>query len=68
LSARAFECVNSTGFLETEQASSVVWSPECETSTAMPTAFIFSTIDTPKSLRPPFVRSVEPSPILLRAL
>ena len=36
-SARAFECVMSTGRFEISNASSVVLSPQCETSIAIPT-------------------------------
>jgi hypothetical protein len=67
-SARQLECVISTGRFEISNASRVVRSPQCETSTAMPAWFMRSTIDTPKSEIPSSRRSVEPLPIRLRAL
>ena len=67
-STRLFECVKRTGRDETSQASSVVRSPECETSTAIPISFMRSTIATPKSEMPPSTRSVAPLPIMLREL
>jgi hypothetical protein len=67
-SARQLECVMSTGRFEISNASSVVRSPQCETSTAMPTRFMRSMIATPKSLIPSSRRSVEPLPIILRLL
>ena len=58
----------STGFFESSNASSVVRSPQCETSTAIPTLFIRSMMRTPKSLIPSSRRSVEPLPIRFREL
>lgn len=58
----------STGRFEISNASSVVRSPQCETSTAIPTRFIRSIIATPKSLIPLSRRSVDPLPIRFRLL
>ena len=63
ISARQLLCVIEIGFFEISIASSVVRSPLCETSTSMPTAFIASMIETPKSVTPPSTRSVDPDPI-----
>ena len=38
--ARQFECVTSTGFADASITSSVVRSPQCEISTAMPSWFM----------------------------
>ena len=67
-SARTFEWVTRTGFFEASKASSDVRSPQCDTSTAIPTSFIRSMIATPQFDRPPSIRSVAPVPIRLRAL
>jgi hypothetical protein len=57
------EWVISTGFVDSANASRVVRSPQCETSTAMPISFIAATTVAPKSLMPPSARSVEPEAI-----
>ena len=47
LSARQLEWVIAIGRFEISIASSVVRSPQCETSTSMPTSFIAAMISAP---------------------
>ena len=62
LSARQLEWVMAIG-LESSIASSVVRSPQWETSTSMPVSFMAAMIEAPKSLMPPSTRSVLPLPM-----
>ena len=58
-SARQFECVIRAGRLVASNASSVVRSPQCDVSTAIPALFMRSTIARPKSESPSSRRSVD---------
>ena len=61
--ARQLEWVIAIGFGESAIASSVVRSPQCDTSISIPALFIALMIAAPKSLTPPSMRSVLPEPI-----